>query len=364
MNIIEIWNVLWKKRKILIINFLILAIISITVSLVLPVWFKASVVVLPPKSDSSLPNIGVLSDLALGGILTPGSEDQNRFIAILNSRRLLTNVIEEFDLMSVYNKELMVETIKELKGNMDIEIGKELQLNISVMDRDPERVWVMANYIVQIMDDIHKELSTHRARDNRIFMEKRLFSTLDTLNTLENELISFMEKEGITSLPDQITTGVSTAGQIKLMLMQKETEYTVAEQMMDYSNPKLTQLKLELNELKRHYDKFFSKEGLNRLVPDLDKVPELAIQLEKYRREIEYYSKVLSFLGPQIEQYRAEELKDIPSIEVLDHAVVPEKKSKPKRSIIVIVTTFLGTALAAFYLLASEKIKRMNISKY
>ncbi|MGC9512407.1 MAG: GumC family protein [Fidelibacterota bacterium] len=363
MNIIEIWNTLWNKRKILIINFVILAILSITISLILPVWYKSTVVVLPPKSESSLPGIGVLGDLALGGILTPGNENQNRFLAILNSRRLLTDVIQKYDLMTVYDKELMVETIKELKGNMDVEIGEELQINISVLDKDPERVADMANYIVKRMDDINIELSTKRARENRIFMEERLFFMLDSLSTLENNLKKFMEENGIISFEDQIAVGVSTAGEIKLMLMQQESELNVASKMMDQDNPRVVQLKMELQELKKHYDQFFSEKGMEKLIPNLSNAPELGIELEKYKRQIEYFTKVLTYLGPQVEQYRAEELKEIPSIEILDHAVVPEKKSKPKRSIIVIVSTFLGTALAAFYLLASEKIKRMNTLK-
>jgi capsule polysaccharide export protein KpsE/RkpR len=266
--------------------------------------------------------------------------------------------------MTVYDKELMVETIKELKGNMDVEIGEELQLNISVLDKDPERVADMANYIVKRMDDINIELSTKRARENRIFMEERLFFMLDSLSTLENNLKKFMEENGIISFEDQIAVGVSTAGEIKLMLMQQESELNVASKMMDPDNPRVVQLKMELQELKKHYDQFFSEKGMEKLIPNLSNAPELGIELEKYKRQIEYFTKVLSYLGPQVEQYRAEELKEIPSIEILDHAVVPEKKSKPKRSIIVIVSTFLGTALAAFYLLASEKIKRMNTSKF
>lgn len=76
------------------------------------------------------------------------------------------------------------------------------------------------------------------------------------------------------------------------------------------------------------------------------------------QRSIDYYAKLIEYLGPQYEQSKIEEKKDIPTLQILDYAVRPERKAKPKRSLIVIITGFIsGILLSSFYIIKD------NISK-
>jgi tyrosine-protein kinase Etk/Wzc len=53
-----------------------------------------------------------------------------------------------------------------------------------------------------------------------------------------------------------------------------------------------------------------------------------------------------------------DEAKDSPLIQVLDKAFVPENKSKPKRSLIVILVAMVAFFLAVIWAFVSEAMRR------
>ena len=52
LTIKDIWDTIWPYRKMIVRNVLIVVIIAVIVSLLLPKWYKATAVILPPTSES------------------------------------------------------------------------------------------------------------------------------------------------------------------------------------------------------------------------------------------------------------------------------------------------------------------------
>lgn len=92
----------------------------------------------------------------------------------------------------------------------------------------------------------------------------------------------------------------------------------------------------------------------------LDKTPNTSLQYRDALRDLKYRESIYEILAKQFEMAKLDEAKDSPLIQVLDKATVPEKKSKPKRSTIVILAAliagFMGI-LWAFIKEANEKAK-------
>ncbi|XLM21261.1 hypothetical protein MKD33_03615, partial [Chromobacterium piscinae] len=59
-------------------------------------------------------------------------------------------------------------------------------------------------------------------------------------------------------------------------------------------------------------------------------------------RELKYQETIFELLSKQYEMAKIDEAKDSSLIQVLDTAVPPELKSKPKRSLIVMLGLFGG----------------------
>jgi len=78
-------------------------------------------------------------------------------------------------------------------------------------------------------------------------------------------------------------------------------------------------------------------------------------------RDVKYFETIFELLAKQYEIARADEAKDISIVQVLDKAVEPERKSKPKRALIVILTALVVGFVAiiwAFIKEAGEKARQ------
>lgn len=358
VDLFDYVQVLFKRRLLIASIVLATSIISATVVLNLPLWYKATSVILPPApASTSLGALGILGEVGFGNLLGT-DQSQNRYLAILKSNHLLSKVVSHYDLREKYkaeNREQAVEILRE--RNMEVEVGDEMQISVSLWDQDQDLVAEMTEYVIFSLDSLNIALSTSSARNNRDFIETRFEEVLDSLNLLQNELVQFMEQEGVLSMPDQLTVGVQLAAELKAQVTVKEIELEIAQKTFQSNDPKIRELEYGLESLRNKYHEFFTGEAEDRVVPSFSKVPDLTLRFERFQREIGYYSKLVEFIGPQYEQARIEEAKDIPTLQVLDRPLRPEEKDKPKRTLIVIISFSVSSFLAVFGIILLENYK-------
>ena len=361
LNLRELWKIIWKWKKFIFITVLILTLISIGVSLLLPKWYAATAIILAPEtSDTSMNPMSILSDLGMGSMLG-GGESVFRYLAILKSRSLREHVIQRFNLQERYKCEYRSQALKKLDKNLNFEVGDEYQITISLFDKDQDQVADITNYIVHCLDSMNIQLATSNARNNRIFMEGRVQDVMDSLEMIGQDLSAFMKENGIISLEDQVSVGVSQAAMLKAQVIEKEVEMEVAEKTFGKTNPAIHQIRFELESLRGKYTEYIHSNALENLIPNFNDIPDLEIKLIKMQRQVDYYTTVLQYLGPQYEQQKFEEAKDIPTLQILDYAVRPELKAKPKRSIIVILVFLLSGIAATTYAIMKETAYRENL---
>ena len=111
--------ILWRWRRFLVRNVLIVTAGSLILALLLPTWFRASATLLPPREEEAGFSVStMLRGLAIPGVRIPTQASPGEvFVAILESRSLRTQIAEEFELKRVYKKKKM-EDEKKLKKNM------------------------------------------------------------------------------------------------------------------------------------------------------------------------------------------------------------------------------------------------------
>jgi uncharacterized protein involved in exopolysaccharide biosynthesis len=90
----------------------------------------------------------------------------------------------------------------------------------------------------------------------------------------------------------------------------------------------------------------------------LDKTLKTSLQYPDAVRNLKYQEAIWEILAKQFEMAKLDEAKDFPLIQILDKATPPEKKSKPKRSQIVMLATLVAFFLAVIWAFISEALAR------
>ena len=216
------------------------------------------------------------------------------------------------------------------------------------MDTDQDLVAEKTNYIVYCLDSLNISLFTSQASNNRQFISSQVNIALDSLQLLENQIRNFMKEAGVLSLPDQISAGISAAAELRARIMSKEIELMVTQKILEPNNAQIIRLRLEINSLKEKYKEFYSDNTDEKLLLNLNNIPDLEIKYLRLKRQAEYYKKVLEFLAPQYEQAKIEAAKEIPTVQVLDRAIRPEKKDRPSKAKYVLVTFFLSLVFGIY----------------
>ena len=367
VNLIDYFFVVVKWRRLLIKNFLIVSVASVVISLLLPKWYESQAVIMPPEEEISGLNISaLLSKLPLSGFGLGGESNQVlSFMAILKSRNIKEKIVRKFNLIEVYDKKDMDRTLKKLEDNVEFVIGDEGQIVISVLDRKPERAAAMVNEFVHLLDSLYTRLNIQKARNDRMFIEKRFNQNKADLSKAEEALKAFQEKYGVIDIPEQTRAAISSAAELYSLIYLTEIELAVKRRYLSPTHNELRRKEAELQELKRKLAELKVGSPANgdlakndELFIPFEQVPDLGLQYIRLYREVQVQNKLYEYLIQLYEQARIEEAKDIPSIQVIDYGAVPIYKAKPKRAVIVIVAVLLSLIVSLIYVFAREYLDK------
>ena len=345
--------ILYKWKKFIIINLVIVAILSTTYTLLLPLEYKATAtVMIPPDTQTGFGGLtsllGGKSSLASMGSrmfgLTNASEDV--LLGIINSRSALVKIINEFNLMEYYeiSDNNMDKVLKAFRNDISGDPNEFGMIEFSVINKDPKVSAEIANYMVTLVDSLNIKFNIERAKNNRGFIEQRYFQNVRDLKSAEDSLYKFQKKYGIVAVPEQLEVTVKAAAEIEAQLFRKETEAYFIEQTYGTNSVQYAGVKAEIGLLKQKVQELKSSGDLsstsNILYP-FKNMPDIAIAYLRAFREVTIQESILEIVMPMYEQAKVEEQKSIPTILLIDKAVPPQLKYSPKRSVIILGLLFL-----------------------
>ena len=151
---------LWNWRKILIIISISAAIISAGASYLITPKFKSTVVLFPTSTNSISKALINSNPGNNQDILEFGEEEQaEQLLQILNSSKIRDKVIERFNLAEHYeidtnSKFKNTLLIKEYSENISFKRTEFMAVEITVMDKNPQKAADMANSISNLLDSL------------------------------------------------------------------------------------------------------------------------------------------------------------------------------------------------------------------
>jgi len=348
----EALRTLYAARRLLVGITLAAATGALILSLLLPNWYRASARVLPPAGTAFSPlSSQLLRDLpgALGGFLGGSTRDYNRYLSILTSRTLHERVVDQFNLVAVYKLEgkrhPREEAIRELRDNVSFDVDRDFEyLEISVMDRDPQRAADMANFIVAELNRMNAQLLTENATRYRQYVERRYHEALARLDSVLDAQQRFQEKYGLFSVEAQTRGLLEYMATLRAQALETEMRYEALRSQLGDQNPQVQLLAEMRRTAETRYRQALA--GQERLLPVPQReIPAAMRQYLELERERILQTRILEVLAPLYEQARFEEERRIEAVQVIDPAVPPVRKAWPPRTLLI-----LGITLAAFAL--------------
>lgn len=346
MELVDVLIVLARRKKLLIGFPLLVAVLATAVVLMLPNIYSATAKLLPPQQAQSgagalLAQLGGASGLASGlaGVKTQGEI----YIGMLKSRTVADKLIERFALKNKYETLSQDRARQSLGANTSIGAGKDGMISILVEDKDQKFVAQLANGYVEELQRLSATMAITEASQRRLFFERQLVAAKDKLAKVEMALKSGLDSRGVISVDSESRAILETSARLKAQVSAKEIQLGSMRAFVTAQNPEFQRVNEELSSLRSELAKL---EGGRSTTAPLGDVSQAGMENIQLMRDLKYYQMLYELLAKQYEVARLDEAKEPSVIQVLDAAVEPERKSAPRRALIVI-GAFLVAFLAA-----------------
>jgi uncharacterized protein involved in exopolysaccharide biosynthesis len=319
------------------------SVIMLAVVFLLPKTYKSTATILPPhEGGGALPFLEGLSIDIFGQNEVPTTA----LVPLLTSENLMNRVNERFDLVAHYEKEDIEKAYMAFEEHLEIEVETEetfglvsiVAVAISVLDKDPEVCAELVNIIAEEWNTLFLEINRQGATLRRRYLEENLFKTSDELAIAEDSLRSFQERYGITSIEAQVEGTVEAAVALEQQILNSRIMVNVMGRIFQPGHPELQRATLELQELQRQQLEMRTSSDEQSLLLPIGLAPEIGLHYTRLMRRLTTLEALHTILIQQYEQAKMQELRETPSLRIIDPGRVPIHKYKPRRAILLIMS--------------------------
>jgi tyrosine-protein kinase Etk/Wzc len=363
-SLLDLLLILLRRRRDLLLGTGAAVVIAAVVAFLLPNRFTATAVILPPQQNSSsamalLGQLGgsPLASLAGGSLGLKNPNDLQ--VAMLKSRTVEDAMVERFNLMSLYRKKRRSDARREFEKDSDLENGlKDGLIRISVSDESPQRAAEMANAYVEEYKKLSASIAVSEASQRRLFFEQQLVEAKENLATAEEALKQTEQKTGLIQLDGQARAVIESVARLRGQVAAKEVQIRAMHQFAAEQNPDLQLAEQELAGLQQQLAQMGAGAGNSGdfLMPK-GNVPAAGLDYLRKLREVKYNETIFELLAKQFEIAKIDEARQGSVVQVVDRAVVPDKKSSPRRLLIIGCSATAGLVLTIFWVLFSEALR-------
>lgn len=349
IGLAELVALLREHRVLLCVTPVLAGLVALAIAFIVAPTFTARTSFLPPKQQQSaaaaaLASLGGLAALAgAGGTGSPAEQ----FVALMQSETVADRLIKQFDLINVYDVRLNVKAREKLKDNTRMSVGrKDGLIRVEVDDHSPVRAAEIANQYVHELRQLLSTLAITEAQQRRAFFGNELQNTRDRLTKAQQALTSSGFNPG--ALRAEPKAAAESYARLRAEVTGAEVRLHTLRGTLSDNAAEVQQQLAALSALRAQ---------LARLEHAPDAQGSDPNYIGKYR-EFKYQEAMFDMLARQYELARIDEAREGPLVQVVDSALPPEKKSKPKRAVVA-----LATALATALLLYAWLVVRLAIRK-
>jgi uncharacterized protein involved in exopolysaccharide biosynthesis len=370
ISLLDLLIVVVRYRKLILKIAAYTLVVGVIVSLLLPIRYTATTSILPPQQTSSagsalmaqLGNLSSVASLAGGGSSVGLKNPNDLQVAMLRSRTVEDAMLDRFHLVSLFKVKQRSDARKELENVVDIDNGpKDGLIRISVTDRDPQRAAEMANGYVEEFKRLSATLAVTEASQRRLFFEQQLTQAKDNLAHAEEDLKRTGQKTGLVQLDSQTRATIELLANLRGQIAAKEVEISGMRTFATGENPDLQMAEQQLAGLRLQEARMgAATEGSTSALIPKGNMQEAGIEYIRKLRDVKYFETIFELLARQFEVAKVDEARQGTTVQIVDRAIVPDRRSSPKRTLIVLGAAVFGIFLGVFWAFAKEGVTRLS----
>ncbi|MFA4924249.1 MAG: GNVR domain-containing protein [Ignavibacteriaceae bacterium] len=361
------------RKKIFSITFLGTLFYVLLLVFVYPVTFSSGISILPPEKNNTNGLSSLLQASEIAGIpnLNMSGANSQLYAEIIKSRTAAEYVVSKLKLRDYFNAKTEEEASYKLMKLLSIEVTKEgiIELSVPVSTSLFGRILSqtdsmrnlsasISNTYAEALDKINREKLSSKAKKARVYIEAQLKEIKTQLDTSETALMEFQKKNKTISLPEQMKAGIETAAKIKSEMISTEINLGLLSKNLNENNPSIISLHAKHQQLKDQLQKL---ESLNQdILLSFSDAPTLAAKLSSLVRDVKIFNEVYLMLQQQYFKEKIQENRDLPTVEILDAAIPPEKPVSPR----IIFSTFLAAVFIFLFTLLLSVFQTKEMFKY
>jgi uncharacterized protein involved in exopolysaccharide biosynthesis len=366
IDLLDYLFVILKRKRFIAAVTAGITVLAVIISLLIPKTYKAESRILPPTQQSQGLSAQLLGQLggvvgagmlgAAAGVRTTG----DLYVGLLKSRPVLDAIVDRFKLMELHKTKYREDARRGLLGQLKATDDKKSGIiTITVEDKDPKRAADMTNAFVDELKNLNKHLAVTEAGQRRLFYEEQLKDVKESLLGAEESLKGFQEKTGAIKMDDQARAMIQSLAQVRAQIAAKEVQLKVMKTYATANNPDAQRLDEEIRGLKEQMGRLEAKGGghADALMPT-SRMPQVGTDYLRKMRELKFNEALYEILLKQFEAAKLDEARDAALIQVIEQAVPPERKFKPKRALMVMIAFVAGLLISTFGAFFLEFVER------
>lgn len=365
---IDYFVLIVKWKKFLLSIFLLSLVLSyLYIFFFVPEKFDSTALIIPAEGNDVTGISSVMKSFSNLPISIPGLSGSEGttdiYTTLIYSRTSIKNLIDKFDLKKEYIKDNIDETIKAVRKDIKADETEKGAYEITVRASSAKKAAYMANYLVEQLNLTLIKLNTAKARENRMFLEKRYEEIKSNLILSQDSLVKFQKKSGLIFAEEQAKSSIEAYAKLESELFAKQIELTVLHKLFGKDAPRSQEAKIAYDEFKTKLEDLKRGKDKSELILPIDNLPQKTMTYLRYFSNIEINKALLEFIIPLYEQSKFEEQKSIPYIQIIDYGVPPVKKSYPQRVLFALLISIIISNLVLIGLILHAKIKNTENDK-
>ena len=339
-----------KRKAMIVVVGLLAAVTGAAIGLLLPpVYTSRAKMMLPMNQGAGTGNLlGQIGALGGAAGLPSARSPADLYIGMLESRTLADSMVKRFDLVKRFEARHVEDARRQLSSMTEIDfVKRDGMIEIRINNRNAAFAADLANGYVDELLTLGQKLAVSGAAQRRLFYERELRAQKDRLADADVQFKGVEERSGIVQPEGQLRAAINMSADIRAAVAAKEVQIAAMSTYATDRNPEYNRLKAEVAALRLQLARSEGAGGpqTGRVIPAAGAIPEAKAIYVRALRELKYQESLFEILSRLYETARMDEAKEASIIQVLDSAVPAEVRTKPKRTVLVLLGAVTGLLL-------------------
>ena len=364
IDLFELFGVLKKHYKLVLIMPLIVAILVALYSLTMPNYYKSSATLYVQSKSGGLSS--VLSSIPMAGMLGLGqSSDSGYLEAFLKSNTMSGIIIQKFGIAT--NTAIVGPNPKpasEVKYddllnivNKTVSIGNDAKSGLITISAET----MDANLSAQITNSYIEHLTRFANEPQRkklLFLSEQLAQVTKDLNEAQESLKKFQDENKMFTLEEYAKSIVERMTKLQTEKFSTEVSMQTQDRLMQSFGSMPELIKLEALKVAEATRIKAINDEISVTQTAMESLPKLALEFARLRVALSVKEKLFTMITEQHELAKIAIADESTSFDIIDSPLVPELKSKPKRATMVILAGLLAGVIGVLSSFLIEFIQK------